>query len=155
MLRRMIADHSFAPGEKLNIITHSHGKNVALAAAHLGLTHPIDNLITLEGPTLRADAYKPLPGMIGNYFNVVSEADNLLGVADDIGESNIQTTGATNLYNFVYDRSLGATHGDPVWNDQIRGQWWDWFLNQQGQKQPKPKNSCTIYVTPDGDSGDC
>jgi hypothetical protein len=47
-LRKMIAAHRFATGEKLNIIAHSHGGNVALAASHLGFAQPIENSDHLE-----------------------------------------------------------------------------------------------------------
>lgn len=49
-----------------------------------------------------------------------------------------------------------ATHGT---DSGIRGLGWDEFdfldlLNRQDQPQ-RPSNSCTIYVTPNGNSGDC
>lgn len=44
-----LAEHTFAPGEKLNIITHSRGGDVALQASSY-VNHKIDNLITLNVP---------------------------------------------------------------------------------------------------------
>jgi len=45
----MVAEHSFASGEQLNIIGHSRGGDVAVDATW-GLTHKVDNLITLATP---------------------------------------------------------------------------------------------------------
>jgi triacylglycerol esterase/lipase EstA (alpha/beta hydrolase family) len=45
-LSEMVANHTFQPGEKLNVIGHSRGGEVALDAT-TNLTHKIDNLITL------------------------------------------------------------------------------------------------------------
>lgn len=48
-LSDMVANHTFAPGEQLNVIGHSRGGDVALAATTT-LTHKIDNLLSRKGP---------------------------------------------------------------------------------------------------------
>ncbi len=53
-LANFIRHYKFAPGEQLNLIAHSHGGNVAIAAVNLGLGRAVDNLVTLGTPA-RAD----------------------------------------------------------------------------------------------------
>jgi hypothetical protein len=74
-LEKMIADHEFAPGEKLNIVSHSHGGNVVAEATQEGLSHKIDHLVTLGVP-VRAD-YSFDESAIGQHLNVFSYHDNV------------------------------------------------------------------------------
>jgi RHS repeat-associated protein len=62
------------PGEKINIVAHSHGGNVAFEASHK-LKHKIDTLVTLGTP-IRGD-YKPNHGNISNHLNVYSKHDKV------------------------------------------------------------------------------
>jgi len=74
-LKSLISGHTFAPGEKLNIVAHSHGGNVAFeASADLG-GRKIDNLVTLGTP-IRSD-YSPDTSTIKNHINVFSQHDGI------------------------------------------------------------------------------
>jgi RHS repeat-associated protein len=74
-LEGLIAGHQFAPGEKLNIVTHSHGGNVAAEATQEGLSHKVDTLVTLGVP-VRSD-YTFNESVIGQHLNVFSNNDNV------------------------------------------------------------------------------
>jgi RHS repeat-associated protein len=74
-LRTLIVNHKFAPGEKLNIVAHSHGGNVVGQATQEGLAHKIDTLVTLGTP-VRSD-YKPNESQIGLHLNVYSNNDQV------------------------------------------------------------------------------
>ena len=130
-LRQMIADHPFAPGEQLNIIAHSHGGNVALAASHLGLAHPIDLLITLNKPTLLRDAYTPGKN-IERFYNISAARDWIQWAASDV---KMPRTFARdkNAVNHTFDtRSSNIKpHAALIWDDDFRARWWEWFQNQQ------------------------
>ena len=43
-LAAFVNSYKFAKGEPLNIISHSHGGNVAIMAINQGLHHEVDNL---------------------------------------------------------------------------------------------------------------
>jgi len=144
-LRQMIAAHKFAPGEKLNIISHSHGGNVALAASHLGLAHRIDTLITLNKPTLDGEAYKP-GNNIGNFFNISVSADstqmygsNAWHFATDHNATNVT------LPTMGYDNP----HAALIWNVTHRDLWTSWLQSHYPNDTPAPKD-ITIYVYPNG-----
>jgi RHS repeat-associated protein len=144
-LRHMVAAHKFAPGEKLNIITHSHGGNVALAASHLGLTHRIDTLITLNKPTLNGDAYKP-GNNIGNFFNMSVSADstqmygsNAWHFATDNNATNVTFVG-------LHDDN---PHAALIWNTTGLGSWVSWLNSNFPNDTPAPPG-ITITVYPDG-----
>lgn len=70
-LAAMIAAHSFAPGESLNIIAHSHGGNIAIEASWL-VNRSFTTFVTFGTPI--RDDYKPSP-MLGNWLNVYSKYD--------------------------------------------------------------------------------
>ena len=72
-LNEMIAAHKFAPGEKLNIVAHSHGGNVVAEAIQKGMTHKIDTLVTMATP-IRPD-YQFDQSKIGQHLNVFSRKD--------------------------------------------------------------------------------
>jgi RHS repeat-associated protein len=87
-LNSIIAAHKFAPGEKLNIIAHSHGGNVVAEATQKGLTHKIDTLVTMGTP-IRPD-YHFNESKIGTHFNVFSRKDRVQpagGMTYDFGGS--------------------------------------------------------------------
>lgn len=71
-LKRQVANHEFKPGEKLNIVAHSHGGNVAFYASG-SLGRPIDMMVTLGTP-IRPD-YQPASDRIARHLNVFSEFD--------------------------------------------------------------------------------
>lgn len=68
----LVNNHEFKANEKLNIVGHSHGGNIALLASHM-LERPIDNLVTFALP-VRSD-YQAEPGKINNHINVYTNFD--------------------------------------------------------------------------------
>ncbi|MBN1570033.1 MAG: hypothetical protein JXA73_19465 [Acidobacteria bacterium] len=84
-LVKLVKEHKFADGEKLNIVAHSHGGNVAFQASSK-LSRKIDNLVTLGTP-IRSD-YRPDTSAIGNHINVFSKFD---GVQTRGGFSDVTT----------------------------------------------------------------
>jgi hypothetical protein len=130
MLREMIAEHRFAVGDNLNILAHSHGGNVALAASHRGVAHKIDNLITLNKPMLVGEAYK-VGINVGNFFNISAYRDRVQWAG-----SNAKLTGdwATdpNAVNLKVDTSPSnlKPHGALIWDDRVRESWWTWLMDQ-------------------------
>ncbi|MBI2627393.1 alpha/beta fold hydrolase [Candidatus Nomurabacteria bacterium] len=85
-LTNMIKDHDFVKGEKLNIVGHSHGGNIAILASQM-VNRKIDNLVTLGTPA-RSD-YQPNYDMIGNHVNVYNASDGV----QQIGGSQIKASG--------------------------------------------------------------
>jgi len=73
-LASYIRSYHFSPGEKLTIIAHSHGGNVAIEAINKGFGHPVDNLITLGTPA-RGDYQLSDLGVVRNWINVSNESD--------------------------------------------------------------------------------
>ncbi len=71
-LKSYIGNYSFDPGEKLNIIGHSHGGNIGILLSNI-LDRKIDNLITLSTP-VRQD-YKPSYDNIGKHIQLYSNND--------------------------------------------------------------------------------
>jgi hypothetical protein len=132
-LRAMIAAHDFAPGEKLNIIAHSHGGNVALAASHLGLAHPIDVLITLNKPTLLREAYTPERN-IENFYNISAARDWIQWAASDL-KLTLRFAHDKNAINHTIDtsRSRIKPHAALIWDDNFREVWWEWFQEQRAR----------------------
>ena len=68
----MINEHQFAEGEKLNIIGHSHGGNIANLISQM-TERRIDTLVTLGTP-VNGD-YQPNYGNIGQHINAYSRLD--------------------------------------------------------------------------------
>ncbi len=139
-LRKMIANYQFAPGEQLNVIAHSHGGNVALAASQLELTHKIDNLITLGTPGEGADMYAPNWNNIGKWYNIQASTDWVPGMDSDVDATNRE--GARNFVvptpGLGHLGGNGSAHSSLWQNNNIRNQWWTWWTNQQ----PRPMNPC-------------
>jgi hypothetical protein len=126
----MIAEHRFSAGDKLNILAHSHGGNVALAASHRGVAHKIDNLITLNKPTLTGRAYR-VGNNVGNFINISAHRDRIQWAG-----SNAKLRGAWatdgDAVNLKVDTSSSALkpHGALIWDDEIREGWWTWIKEQ-------------------------
>jgi len=74
-LESLVNGYNFASGEKLNIVTHSHGGNVAAEATQEGLDHKVDHLVTLGLP-VRGD-YSFKESNIGQHLNVFSNHDDV------------------------------------------------------------------------------
>ncbi|MDM7997908.1 MAG: RHS repeat-associated core domain-containing protein [Acidobacteriota bacterium] len=104
-LAEMVKNYHFAPGEKLNIVAHSHGGNVAFqASSDLG-ERKIDNLVTLGTP-IRSD-YAPAIGAIGNHINVFSQHDGVQTKGGFIDGWTLQT-GYFHLEVGPAGRTLGS-----------------------------------------------
>ena len=69
-VNELVANHQCAAGEKLNIVAHSHGGNAAFAATQSGLSHKMDNFVTLGTP-IRSD-HTANTSLIGNHVNLFS-----------------------------------------------------------------------------------
>nr|WP_281720839.1 RHS repeat-associated core domain-containing protein [Nitrosomonas nitrosa] len=74
-LAKLIKEHKFADGEKLNIVAHSHGGNVAFQFSNSLSGRKIDNLVTLGTPI--RDDYSPTISAIRNHVNVYSQYDGI------------------------------------------------------------------------------
>jgi len=112
-LAAIINNHSFQSGERLNIVTHSHGGNVAKLATSFIITHGIDNLITLGAPQnwditgqIQTGAFGTWnTWIVGNYCQVASFTD----IAEWAGSSPTQiwNTGQSQ-YNAAVDAYYAA-----------------------------------------------
>jgi hypothetical protein len=71
-LYKFTQSYHFKPGEKLNIVAHSHGGNAVKAYTHIG-GHFIDTLITMGTPQ-RSD-FQIVRQNVGVYLNVYSKHD--------------------------------------------------------------------------------
>ncbi len=71
-LADLVGGSDFAEGEKLNIVGHSHGGNIAIQYSQSS-NRQIDNLVTLGTP-VRSD-YQPNYDMIGTHINAYSNLD--------------------------------------------------------------------------------
>jgi len=113
----------------LQVIAHSHGGNVALAASHLGLTHEIDCLITLNKPQMDAEIYQPCEN-IRDFYNISTEGWDWIqyGGSDTRGNYKFDPYAINKLIDT--SSSKLKKHAALVWDDQIRNMWWQWFLNK-------------------------
>jgi hypothetical protein len=130
MLREMIAEHHFAPGDRLNILAHSHGGNVALAASHRGVAHTIDNLITLNKPRLVGKAYR-VEDNVGAFLNISACRDWVQWAGSNAKFTGNWATDPSAL-NLKLDTSSSnlKPHGALIWDDRIRETWWEWVMDQ-------------------------
>ena len=109
----MVAGHAFGQDEKLNVIGHSRGGDVALDAS-IGISHKIDNLITPDAPA-HADLDPDLAN-IGTWINVSVNQDWVMGFNSDWGTSPRQRSGAFNLRLNAPQYGPIASHS-AVWQD--------------------------------------
>lgn len=138
MLIETVAACHFADGEKLNIIAHSHGGNLVLAASHLGLSRPIDTLITLNKPTRLDKDYVPSSN-IGSFYNIGAKGDRIQWFASDAKWSGRWATDAYAV-NLTLDTSSSdlKPHAALIWDDRIRETWWKWFLQRESCRPTSP-----------------
>ncbi len=118
-LNKMIKDYNFKNDEKLNVIAHSHGGNIAILLSKM-TKRKIDNLVTLGTP-VRAD-YKPNYDMIGRHANAYSLVDPIqvlggrafsvgkIGVAGLFGAYPPTVFSLANKF-FVRANNIGVTKG--------------------------------------------
>jgi len=130
MLREMIAAYRFAPDAKLNVIAHSHGGNVALAASHLGLAHEIENLITISKPQMDAAIYQPGEN-IRNFYNISTRGWDWIQYGGSATKGHYKTD--PHAINKTIDTSASKLkkHAALIWDDAIRETWWQWFQEQR------------------------
>jgi hypothetical protein len=131
MLRDMIASHRFGAGDKLNILAHSHGGNVALAATQLGVAYRIDLLVTLNKPTLVGKVYSGRINNIGRFVNISARRDWTQWAGSNAKLSGEWATDRSAV-NVVVDTSSSdlKPHGALIWDDRIRESWWGWLFEQ-------------------------
>ena len=131
MLRGMIAAHWFAPGAKLQVITHSHGGNVALAASRLGLARRIDTLITLNKPQMDSEMYQPGEN-IGRFYNISTAGLDWIQFLGS--KARRRSKRDPRAVNKIFDtsRSKLKPHAALVWDDEIREIWWRWVEEREG-----------------------
>jgi RHS repeat-associated protein len=127
-LANLVRQYKFAPGEKLNIVAHSHGGNVAITAINQILGHRVDNLITLGTPSL--PGYRLLDGASVKTFIAASSSHDPVQVLGGrnllfplLGETGVAGREEPGAINMTYDRpdSLLSAHGNLhesgfVWN---------------------------------------
>ena len=128
-LRALIAEHEFAPDEPLNVIAHSHGGNVVLAASHLGLVRPIDLLITLNKPLRRARIYKP-GANIRTFYNLSAKRDWMQWFGSDARLGPARDKRAIN-YAFDTSKSRIKPHAALIWDDAFCEMWQEWMEKQR------------------------
>jgi hypothetical protein len=126
-LRTMAAD--LAPGEQLNVITHSRGGDVGIEAAREGLQ--IDNFITLAAP--KYDDLQPPLSNIGTWINVTTRQDWVQSFASWLKSSDSGNfSGAYNVQLNAKGYGHIAAHSAIWQNDQLRAQWWQvWQAHAQ------------------------
>lgn len=129
MLRTLIAAHRFAEGARLRLITHSHGGNVALAASRLGLTHGIDCLIALNKPQMDDAIYQPGDN-IGIFYNLSTTGWDWIQFGGSSTRGHYKTDPRALNKSFDTSRSILKPHAALVWDDDVRDEWWQWFLEQ-------------------------
>ncbi len=131
MLREMIAAHRFPPGAKLNIIAHSHGGNVALAASRLGLAQPIDTLIALSKPQMDAEIYQPGKN-VKNFYNISAMGWDWIQYGGSATSGHYKTDPHAINKSFDTSQSNLRAHAALVWDDDVREMWWQWLLGAAG-----------------------
>lgn len=138
-LRDVVAGHEFAPGEPLNILAHSHGGNVALAASHLGLARPIDLLITLNKPSRRAKMYRP-GANIKAFYNLSARRDWLQWFGSD---AKWRHAADRQAINHAFDTSASPLkpHAALIWDDGFRERWWQWFQKHRNGSAQRGSNA--------------
>jgi RHS repeat-associated protein len=133
-LRDFVNHYHFAPGEKLNIIAHSHGGNIALMAAALGLNHQIDVLITLGTPF----GYASMSSGIGQWYNVTGSGDDVQPSASN----GCWTTSGCSNQRGAHNTTVQSGGHSTLWSDKnVRDLWWQWLVNQPSQPSPQPNDN--------------
>lgn len=115
-LRSIIANHTFAPGEQLNLVGHSHGGNVIGFATQEGLGHRADVVVTLGTPVL--NAYRFDESQIGLHLNVYSNNDDVQTLP--IGAGRTMSAPARNIDATQYASSHSNLWQQPgTWDNAV------------------------------------
>lgn len=130
-LNDLIKQHKFAPGEKLNIVAHSHGGNVAFEASH-SASHKIDNLVTLGTP-IRGDDQPDMKN-IGTLINVWSPNDAVQTsgggwifaagrtLPEDEGEINVEAPEASGHSDLWQNPAVWTNQVSPILAEEANRQ---------------------------------
>ncbi len=118
-LGKLIASYKFAPGEKLNIVAHSHGGNVVVPAANALQGRSVDNLITFGTPVRLGSGLERTTNVntfiaVSNTADLVQVAGGLMGLVPFIGEYGIagrEQPGAINVRITDGSSPFGAHSG--------------------------------------------
>jgi hypothetical protein len=90
----LINNHHFKPGERLNIVTFSHGSNVAITMTNIFTgtpIPPITNLVTLGLPVMVGETI-PNMSLIQNWINVWTPHDGVAPLGSDASLGATTTT---------------------------------------------------------------
>lgn len=141
-LADFINNYHFAPGETLNIVAHSHGGNVALRAATLGLKHRIDNLITLGTPF----GYGSMSSGVEQWYNITGSGDDVQPSAS----KGCWRLKCSSVQKGAHNYTVQASSHSSLWQDAyVRKLWWDFFVNQgQGGGSGGGSNSTSREEVP-------
>lgn len=138
-LVQYIKDYKFAPGEKLNIIAHSHGGNLAIAAINLGLGRPVDNLVTLGTPS--RDGYRlEEPSDVRNWVNVFNSYDQVQIRGGGDFNSPFEFGGAARTHPYAHNVDWDVDFGPFGSHEALHSpSAWDFVLPRlELEKQPVP-----------------
>ncbi len=116
VIAKQINDYQFTEGEKLNIVGHSHGGNIANLVTG-GTNHPVDNLVTLGTPAI--DGYRVDRNNVKNQVNVYSWLDPI----QEGGGNQLTTTGVAGyIAGGLVGGSVGSFIGGLMGNSLGWGQ---------------------------------
>lgn len=124
-----VESHTFKPGERLNVVCHSHGcSGLMKALATLKADgYSVDNLVSLGEP-MRID-YRFTPGSVRHWFNIYAPNDfvqrlgglpPLFGGRTNSAAMNLSVNTGHNFWG-----AHGALHSD----DYVRSLWENWILS--------------------------
>jgi RHS repeat-associated protein len=136
-LVQYIKDYKFAPGEKLNIVAHSHGGNLAIAAINLGLGRAVDNLVTLGTPS--RDGYRLRePSDVRNWVNVFNSYDQVQIRGGGDFDSQFEFGGAARTHPFAHNVDWDVDFGPFGSHEALHSlSAWDFVLPRlELEKQP-------------------
>jgi RHS repeat-associated protein len=126
-LRSMVSDHAFQEGEKLNVIAHSRGGEVALSASS-GISKPIENLVTLGMPT---GWVSPDMSNIKNWLNVLAEQD-LVAPLWNNSVTGLEAGARQLTFSLPEYNHHGIKAHSTYWNNQwVRSLWWFWASSRR------------------------
>jgi RHS repeat-associated protein len=129
-LANFVKHYKFAPGEQLNIVAHSHGGNVAIAAINMGLGHKVDNLVTLGTPSVPSYRLNGNGG-IRNWINVYNPNDKVQTHGGGDEDSSPQSGPAARTHPWAENVSWDVDFGDFESHEALHSPAaWDFTLPQ-------------------------
>ncbi len=99
-LANFIRHYSFAPGETLNLVGHSHAGNVDIMAINMGLGRPVDNLVTLGTPSTNSYRLHD-PNAVRNWVHLFNSFDQVQNHGGGHDEASIQAGPAARTHPFA------------------------------------------------------